>query len=106
MLGVAAGGAGPEDLTDTINNLLAYDGKRLVCCGCRHSCSHLAMGPIWHMPWLPRPVLHGVMLRICEARRAYAPRMFGTSTAHNVQALSDRLSWHHMAQVACRGCTA
>eukprot|EP00879_Flechtneria_rotunda_P021659 GHRR01022832.1.p1 GENE.GHRR01022832.1~~GHRR01022832.1.p1 ORF type:complete len:294 (+),score=99.94 GHRR01022832.1:467-1348(+) len=27
VLGLAAGGAGPEDMTDTVNNLLAYDGE-------------------------------------------------------------------------------
>jgi hypothetical protein len=27
LLGVSTGGTGPEDLADTVNNLLAYDGE-------------------------------------------------------------------------------
>jgi hypothetical protein len=36
LLGVSAGGAGPEDLADTVNNLLAYDGEFLHS---RYSCT-------------------------------------------------------------------
>ncbi|KAF6261919.1 hypothetical protein COO60DRAFT_1678673 [Scenedesmus sp. NREL 46B-D3] len=36
VLGAAAGGSGPEDLTDTVNNMLAYDGE-LDAAGLRSS---------------------------------------------------------------------
>jgi hypothetical protein len=47
VLGVTAGGSGPEDLTDTVNNLLAYDGvcrfisASLPCALCCVACVQL-----------------------------------------------------------------
>ncbi|WIA43924.1 hypothetical protein OEZ86_010328 [Tetradesmus obliquus] len=45
VLGVAAGGSGPEDLAETVNNLLAYDGE-LDASGLRSSAAAKVAFPI------------------------------------------------------------